>query len=110
MILPWSIYDAISVYCQGRMSSSLNSVEKKNEMCPIFVIFDDKIESSDYAKKAAQFLGLLRAACQTFMFCGISTCNAIIPQKNREKGGFRISWPPYISGRFFVTDALNSLD
>lgn len=43
MILPWSIYDAISIYCQGSMSSSLNYVEKKNEMCPIFVIFDDKI-------------------------------------------------------------------
>ena len=42
MILPWSVYEAISVYCQGRMSS-LNYVEKKNEMCPIFVIFDDKI-------------------------------------------------------------------
>ena len=41
------------------------------------------------------------------MFCVISTCNAIIPQKNCENKGFRISWPPYISGRFFVTDALN---
>ena len=43
MIFPWSIYDAISIYCQGRMSSSLNYVEKENEMCTIFVIFDDKI-------------------------------------------------------------------
>ena len=43
MILPWSIHDAISIYCQRRMSSSLNYVEKKNEMYPIFIIFDDKI-------------------------------------------------------------------
>ena len=52
MTLPWSIYNTISIYCQGRMSPSLNYVEKKNEMCPIFVIFDDKIHSSDYRKKA----------------------------------------------------------
>ena len=43
MILPWSIHDPISIYCQGRVSYSLNYVEKKNEMCPIFAIFDDKI-------------------------------------------------------------------
>ena len=102
MILPWSIYDAISIYCQGRMSSSLNYVEKKNEMCPIFVIFGDKIKSSDYGKKAAQFLGLLKAACQTFMFCVISTCNAIIPQKIVRMKDFEFR------GRFYVTDALNS--
>ena len=43
MILPRSMYDAIPIYCQGRMSCSLNYVEKENEMCPIFAIFDDKI-------------------------------------------------------------------
>ena len=73
MILPWSIYDPLSINGQGRMPSSLNYVGKNNKMCPIFVIFYDKILPLDYGKQAAQFLGLLRAASQTFMFCVIST-------------------------------------
>ena len=39
MILPWSIYDAISLYCQGRMSSSLNYVEKKRMKCASVLLF-----------------------------------------------------------------------
>ena len=56
MILPWNIYNAISIYCQGRMSSSLNYVEKKNEMCPIFVIFDDKFSARITEKRLPNFL------------------------------------------------------
>ena len=39
--------------------------------------------------------------CNQYMKCYHST-------KNRENQGFRISWPPYIGGRFSVTDALKS--
>ena len=62
-------------------------------MYPIFVIFDDKIYKSDYGKNAAQFLGLLRAACQTFMFRVISTCNAVIPQKIVRMKDFEFNGP-----------------
>ena len=56
MILPWSIHDAISIYCQGRMSSSLNYVEKKNEMCPIFVFFMIKFSPRITEKRLPNFL------------------------------------------------------
>ena len=78
--------------------------------CAPFLLFlVTKFSPRITEKRAARFLGLLKAACQTFMFCVISTCNAIIPQKNRENEGFRISWPPYISDRFYVTDALKGV-
>ena len=76
------------------MSSSLNYVEKKNEMCPIFFLFlTIKFPPRITLKKAAQFLGLLKAACQTFMFRVISTCNAIISQKIVRMKDFEFHGP-----------------
>ena len=56
MILPWSTYDAISIYCQGRMSSSLNYVEKNNEMCPILLFLMIKFSPRITENRLPNFL------------------------------------------------------
>ena len=43
------------------------------------------------------------------MFCVISTCNAIIPQKTVRMKDFEFHGPHTCGGRFFVTDALKQV-
>ena len=56
MILPWSIYDAISVYCQGRRSSSLKYVEKRMKCAPFLLFLMIKFSPRITEKRLPNFL------------------------------------------------------